>query len=69
MTGSTLVDDPYFGRVSIEVLNHRPRLVTPLCQRIIRCDECDDVYVGVAAFVHHVADRRCQPVNRTQAVA
>lgn len=63
----SLVDDPYFGLVPEENLRHQPRGTTPTCQRVTRCTVCCDVYVGVVAFVHHVADRRCKPTDRTGA--
>ena len=63
----SLVDDPYFGLVPEEELRQQPRDLVPACQRIARCEVCDDVYVGVVAFVHHVSDRRCRPVDRTKA--
>ena len=62
----SLVDDPYFGLVPEETLRHQPRDVTPVCQRVARCDVCTLVFIGVAAFVHHVADNRCRPVDRTR---
>lgn len=49
----TLVDDPYYGTVDLDMLPRRVVPTRPLCQAMVRCERCGSPCFGLVALVQH----------------